>query len=200
MLAKAHITIGMAAAFTIAQPGTIPEALPVVAGASLGCLICDIDCENTKEKSDSSRWRLVMAAVAAAALIEDHLLGAGMWSSLADSGSYLWFAGLAGFVLTCTFASVSSHRGFSHSIPALLLETAFLWLIFPMSAQSFAAAFISHQVLDIMNKRPVRLLYPAEKGFCLGWFYADRLANKIFASAGTIWLIAAVLLGTSAGR
>lgn len=194
MMAKAHVTIGMAAAFTMAQPGSIPEALPVVAGASLGCLICDLDCENKTERSDSSRWRIVMAAVAAAALIEDHLLGAGMWKAIAVSGNYFWCAGIAGFVLTCAFASVSRHRGFSHSILALMLETAFLWLIFPAAAQPFAAAFTSHQMLDIMNKKPVRLLYPAGKGFCLGWFYADRLANKVFALAGIVWLIASVLV------
>ena len=64
MLAKAHVTIGMAAAFTAAQPQTIPEALPVIVGASLGCLICDIDCDIATEKTDSSHWRMVMAAVA----------------------------------------------------------------------------------------------------------------------------------------
>lgn len=194
MMAKAHITIGMAAALTIAQPESIPEALPVIVGASLGCLICDLDCENKTEKNDSSRWRAVMAAAAVAALIEDHLLDAGMWKALEGNGNYLWCAGLVGFVLICTFASVSSHRGFSHSILALVLETAFLWLIFPVAALPFAAAFISHQLLDIMNKRPVRLFYPAEKGFCLGWFYADRLANKLFAAAGAIWLAAAILV------
>ena len=60
MLAKAHITIGMAAALTIAAPESIPEALPVITGASLGCLICDLDCDNPREKQDSSHWRIVM--------------------------------------------------------------------------------------------------------------------------------------------
>jgi inner membrane protein len=194
MLAKAHVTIGMAAAFTVAQPQTIPEALPVIVGASLGCLICDIDCDIATEKTDSSHWRMVMAAIAVAALIEDHLLDAGMWLSLADRGSYLWFAGLVGFVLTCTFAGISSHRGFSHSLLALALETISVWLVFPTAAMPFAIAFTSHLILDVMNKRPVRLLYPAKKGMRLGWFYADRLANKVFAIAGGIWLIAVIIV------
>ena len=193
MLAKAHVTIGMAAAFTAVQPQAIPEALPVIVGASLGCLICDIDCDIAAEKTDSSHWRMVMAAVAVAALIEDHLLNAGMWRSLGDRGSYLWFAGLVGFVLTCTFAGISSHRGFSHSLLALALETVCVWLVFPTAALSFAIAFASHLVLDLMNKRPVRLFYPAKKGVSLKWFYADRLANKVFAFAGCIWLIAAII-------
>ena len=167
MMAKAHIVVGMAAAFTITQPESIPEMVPVVTGAALGCLI--------------------------AALLEDHLIGAGMWDSLANSGSYLWCAGVAAFVMICAFASVSAHRGFAHSLPALVLETCSLWLVFPMAAKPFAVAFISHLVLDLLNKKPVRLLYPARKGFSLGLFYADRLANKVFAVAGTVWLIAVIL-------
>ena len=194
MLAKAHITIGMAAALTIAAPDSIPEALPVITGASLGCLICDLDCDNPREKQDSSHWRLVMFAVAAAALFEDYHIDAGMWRSLTQSGSYLWCAGAAGFALNCAFASVSSHRGFSHSLLALALETFSLWLIFPAAAAPFAIAFVSHQILDMTNKRPVRIFYPLKKGIRFGWFYADRLANKLCAAVGSVWLIIAMFI------
>lgn len=195
MMAKAHIAVGMAAAFSITGPSSIPEALPVITGAALGCLICDLDCENTAERTDSSRYRMVMTVIAAAALLEDHLLGAGMWASLGSGGNYMWFAGMAAFVLICAFASISRHRGFAHSLMALVAETAALWLVFPMTAMPFAIAFISHLALDVMNKRPVRLFYPAKKGVCLGWFYADRLANRAFAAAGSVWLTAAILIG-----
>jgi len=194
MLAKAHIAVGMAAAFSIRRPETAAEALPVITGGALGCLICDLDCENRSEKSESSRWRLIMAVTAAVALIEDHLLGAGMWKSLGHGSSYLWFAGMAAFVIICIFADGSGHRGFSHSLLAMALETLCIWLIFPSAAVPFAIAFASHVLLDMMNKRSVRLFYPAKKGICLGWFYADRLANKAFAAAGTLWLIAAVII------
>ena len=193
MMAKAHISIGMAAAYTAVMPGSIREALPVITGAAMGCLICDIDCEAKAERNDSSRWRIVMAAVAAAAIIEDHLLDGVMWRELSQRGSYIWFAGLAGFMLICTFAGISEHRGFAHSFLALALETLCVWLVFPSAALPFAAAFASHLALDLMNRRSVRLFYPAKKGFCLGWFYADRLADKVFASAGCIWLAAAMI-------
>ena len=131
MLAKAHITVGMAAAFSVIMPEDAAEALPVIAGASLGCLICDIDCDNAAERTDSSHWRKVMACIAAVSLAADHLLDAGMWRTLAQSSAYVWAAGIAVFVLTCAFASVSSHRGFSHSLAALALETLSVHLVFP---------------------------------------------------------------------
>lgn len=193
MLAKAHITVGMAAAFTIVRPETVADALPVIAGGALGCLICDLDCENKKERSDSSRWRIAMFAVAAAALIEDHLLDAGMWRTLVQNG-YMWCIGLTAFVLTCAFAIASNHRGFSHSLIALALETLSLYLIVPVAAIPFAAAFISHLILDITNYRSVRLFWPAKKGISLGIFYADKLANKVCASMGALWLIIAIII------
>ena len=189
MLAKAHITIGMAAAFTIMKPETVPDMLPVIAGASLGCLICDIDCENAREKTESSKWRAAMTIVAVLALVEDKLMDAGMLSSIAETSPYVWFAGIAIFIITITFASISSHRGFSHSILALAIETGSLWLILPVIAEPFAIAFTSHLILDLMNKRPVRLLYPAKKGYCLKLFYADKLANKGAGVLGSCWLI-----------
>lgn len=198
MMAKAHIAVGMAAAFTIMRPGSIPEALPVVTGAAIGCLICDLDCENPRERTESSHYRITMAVLAAAALIEDHLIGSGIWKSAGRYGQYVWFAGFAAFVLICAFASISKHRGFAHSFLALALETASLWLVFPVTAKPFAIAFLSHQVLDLLNKKPIRLFYPAEKGFRLGLFYADRFANKAFAAVGTVWLIAVILISAGA--
>lgn len=192
MLAKAHITVGMAATFTIAAPESIPEALPVITGASLGCLICDLDCDNPREKNDSSHWRVVMLLVALAALFEDYHIDAGMWRTLSQSGSYLWCLGVAGFVMTCAFASISSHRGFAHSLLALALESVSLWLVFPTAVGPFVIAFVSHLVLDMTNKKPVRIFYPAKQGICLDLFYADRLANKLCAAFGTVWLVAAV--------
>ena len=134
-----------------------------------------------------------MFAVAAAALLEDYHIDAGMWRSIAQSGSYLWCAGAAIFALTCAFASISSHRGFSHSLAALALEAFSLWLVFPAAAVPFVIAFASHLLLDMTNKRPVRILYPLKKGISFGWFYADRLANKVCAAIGSLWLITEVL-------
>ncbi len=197
MFARAHITIGIAAAYTAVRPETIPEALPVIAGAALGSLICDIDCENSAEKRDSSRWRIITLIIAGLAVIADYSLWkssegsltSGLFGDLCQSSNYLWCVGIAGFVIVCMFASVSKHRGFSHSFVALLMETLSLWLISPLIAIPFAISFATHIALDLTNKKPVRLFYPMKKGQSLGLFYADRFANKVAAFLGTVWLL-----------
>ena len=67
MLAKAHITIGMAAALTIAAPESIPEALPVITGAAAypenliakleekGAVVDAMDCLTLAEEAGSSK-------------------------------------------------------------------------------------------------------------------------------------------------
>jgi inner membrane protein len=178
------------------MPETMPAALPVIAGAAAGSLVCDIDCDSPRERQDASRQRILAVLITAAALIADKLSDAGMCRSLAQSGSYLWCAGIAGFVMTLAFANVSAHRGFSHSLTALALETFCVYLIFPQCALPFAAAFISHILLDMTNKKRVRLFYPAKKGVSLGLFYADRLANRVCEIAGTVWLILVIWVST----
>lgn len=189
MRSKAHLAVGMATAMTVMMPETAGEAIPVVFGAASGCVICDIDAEGASEKPDASRGRILCVIIAGLALLTDYLRGAEFLRTALIHWPYLWFAGLAGFLITCSFASVSSHRGFSHSLIAMALETGSLWLMFPGAAAPFAIAFASHILLDLLNKRPVRLLYPLKKGFCFRLFYADRLADKIFAAAGIIWII-----------
>lgn len=188
----------MAAAMTAMMPDTASELFPVVFGAAAGCVICDIDCESS-EKADASKGRLFAVLIAAAALLADYLMGKSMWHAAAANG-YWWCAGVAVFLITCAFASVSSHRGFSHSLLALALETAAMWLVFPTAAVPFAIAFLSHILLDIVNFRAVRLFYPLKKGISLRIFHANGLANRVCAAAGTVWLVAVICLCIRAGQ
>lgn len=193
MLGKAHLTIGIASALTLMMPDNMPAALPVVTGAAAGCLMCDIDCDSPREKSDASRYRKLAALIVFIALLEDHRISGGMWAAAWERGAYMVCGGIAGFALTMTFANVSMHRGFSHSLLAMVLEAGFLWMIFPQAALPFLIAFSTHLVLDLTNKKPVRLFYPLKKGVCLGLFYADRLADKVCAVIGTVWLLIWIL-------
>ena len=211
MLGKAHITIGMASALTVMMPESMPAALPVITGAAAGCLICDIDCDSPREKSDTSRYRLLAVIIVVIALLADRAYGLGliragsgaslqggelplsMWQTAAQNGAVMVCAGIAVFALTLTFANISSHRGFSHSLLAMALEAGSLYLVFPQTVPAFVIAFASHLLLDLTNKKPVRILYPVKKGFCLGLYYADRLADKVCAAIGGIWLIVMAL-------
>ena len=65
----------------------------------------------------------------------------------------------------------------------------FTWavnLIYPPMSMSFLAGYGSHLVLDLLNKRPLKLLYPLDDGICFGVFYSNREANTLCFYAGCL--------------
>ena len=86
-------------------------------------------------------------------------------------------------------SAMSEHRKFSHSLIAMILFTIPLLFINNTIAVAFIIAFISHIVLDIMNKRGVYIFYPKDKGYCLKWFYADKIANSVFLVIGILAIV-----------
>ena len=67
----------------------------------------------------------------------------------------------------------------------ILFSTAVLMLC-PSVVIAYLLGYASHLLLDILNKKPVPLLYPKGKGICLKWFYADKDANMAFMWIGVI--------------
>jgi len=190
MTAITHLVIGMAAAMTVLVPGTTATVIPVIAGSALGSLICDLDCRAEPAVMDAFFGRLIAAGIIGLTVFMDLVLGSRIWASLLNPGRQGQIIGILLFLLVCVFVRYSPHRGFSHSLLALALEAAVLRLVMKEAVPAFSIAYVSHLLLDILNKRPVRILFPLKKGFRLGWFYVNRRADKTLLFLGAVWLTA----------
>ena len=93
-------------------------------------------------------------------------------------------AGCLLFLIVCIFGKEQPHRSFMHSFLALILLDSAIALVFPKLISYFTIGFLSHLILDSLNKKRLRLLYPLKDGFCIGLFSADGLVNRIFYMAG----------------
>lgn len=60
-----------------------------------------------------------------------------------------------------------------------------------MVTMPFFIGMVSHLVLDLLNRRPLRLLYPLRGGWCLGLCWADGRVDRLLRTMG--------LLGTVLG-
>ena len=93
---------------------------------------------------------------------------------------------------------LSEHRTFTHSFLALVLYTFTTWLIYKPIALAVSVAYLSHILLDILNKRKVLILYPSKFGVCLKMCYANKTANKVFMYVGfgasVVLLVACLIL------
>ena len=187
MMSLTHIVIGIASSLAICRPQSTEALLPVLAGASVGSIICDIDCRARVRMLDRLRGWVIVAGLLTGVLIVDDLYGYPLMNCINEL-SPVFLAARFVFLVCAMIAMGFGPRGFSHSLLAVLIYTGCMYVMVRPVAVPFLIAAVSHLVLDLTNRKPVRILYPVKKGFCLKWFYADRKANTVFLIAGAAWM------------
>lgn len=191
-----HLFVGIAAAAVIAQPKNVGECAVVVIGGSLGAIICDIEVKSNKYFKDVYYSRITFGAMAILALLFDFLMGGVVCSYILTNNWLYTLIGAVTFVTVCLFGYFSIHRTFTHSILYVFLLGAAVGLLCKPLVLSFLVGAVMHLVLDIVNKKPILLLYPVSKGVCLKWFTADGVADKVFLALGIVGSIIALYYST----
>ena len=192
MMSKTHIAVGLAASLAAAPP-TIEGLSYALMGGSIGSLICDIDRSSEKPSKDVRQgWGIAFTVFFAAFMHRSYAY----WQTfkaenlLSHPLNLILFALL---IILLLIAINGEHRGFSHSLLMLAASSALIYFISKQTCLFYIIGFLTHLLLDVLNKKPVRVFYPA-KGFCLNWFYADGIANRILLLLGSGVVIAALLL------
>ncbi len=194
MLSKTHLAWGITASLLVLQPRTPKDLAAAVIGGALGGSIPDIDNMKSRTNIDSIITQGTALLIAGGAVVLDWQYHLGILrylmnhpeSAVTGAVFYLIFA-IAGFY--------SPHRGFTHSILAMALFTAAAGMIYPGAAEAYMLGYVSHLVLDLLNRKPLKLFFPLKKGICLKLCYSNRLANKLFFWSGCILSVILLLCG-----
>ena len=189
MMGETHVAVGAAAAVALACPTSIEECLAVAAVGALGGVVCDLDVRTSRVRRDALRARVAVLVFVAAALAFGVATRDVFGETLTMSVPIRLVVGVIALVAVGAFARMSGHRGFSHSLLAMVLYSVGVGLLSLELVCPFAIGFLSHLVLDMLNKQPVRVLYPMGKGLGLGLCRAGGLVNRMLLIGG-----AAVLL------
>lgn len=192
MMGKTHLTMGMASALVMTNPQTIQECFVAIAGGAIGGIICDIDILDNDYEKDVWNVQLIATGITAIGLIADFLLKNGICEYILENRESSLRGGIL-FAVLWIIGVKSKHRSFTHSFLALVLFSAVLGLIYPPIVNSFAIGFLSHLILDLLNKKKIRLFYPMDFGLCFGLCYADGIANKFFMRVGWFVCVISVL-------
>jgi inner membrane protein len=185
MMSKTHLSVGMAAALAVSPFTDINSCLLVLAGGAIGGVIPDVDILDDDYKCDALIGELISFGLLALAIFINHInkisiIGAAMehkWLLIIGGAAFLilWLAGFS-----------CDHRDFTHSLLSMALFTASVALIYLPLTLPFAMGYLSHLLLDILNKKKIRLLFPREGGICLGLCYASKIGNTVFMILGFI--------------
>lgn len=199
MTGKTHVVVGAAAglvaASALAPSGTSPAALAcAAAGGALGGMLPDLDVRSTAHPLQERLARLGCAALLVLALGAEAVAGWPLARRAAAAGLGSVALGAVVLLALCCAARLSAHRGFSHSLAALAGFAAATWLVCPPLAAPVAAGMASHLALDLLGRRPVRLLWPARRGSCLGLCKTDGIVEACCLVAGLAAAAFVVLL------
>ncbi len=201
MLGRTHCFIGIAAALALFPPQTMPALVTGMGAAAVGSVISDIDSGTSQAHQDADRVITAASAAAVLVILAEYRFHLGIYERLLrDSSIGRVLAGAAAFIIICAYGRELPHRSFMHSFLALLLLTSCMGIIYPDAVPYFAAAFVSHLGLDLLNRRQEKLLWPLKKGFCLRLCAADGWVNGALMAAGPVWIAFELISSASARR
>ena len=191
MMSKTHLAIGLSAALA-AAPASVEGMCYALMGGAIGSLICDIDRAIPNPTEDFKQGWIIACTVFSVGFLHE---SSELWQKFKMEYIFsnpIHLISLGVLLILFLIAAHSKHRGFSHSLLFFALSTTAVFFINRQTSLFYGIGFLTHLVLDLINKKPVQIFFPA-KGFCLKLCYADGILNQILMYGGFIacgWILA----------
>lgn len=176
MLSKTHITIGVATSLALSTIDSPSDCAVAIAGGALGGVIADVDILDDDYTHDAIVGELISFSLVAIVAALDYFLNWGITSSIFKN-TIVPMIGLIGFVILYFVGFLNDHRKFTHSIFAMFLFSVCAGAIYLPFGLSFMYGYISHLLIDILNKRGIQLFFPLKFKICLKICYANKEGN-----------------------
>ena len=180
MTANTHMSVAMASTLLITKPQSIKELALCLGVASVGAVISDIDV-STSESHEALNKILRIVTIALIFLVfVEYKWSVGIISSFKNNSNILrLILGISGFLIICIFGKSQPHRSFMHSALAVVLLSISTYVIFPEAVKYLIISISSHILIDMLNKKKVRILYPLPGGISLNLCPAQGFVNNI---------------------
>lgn len=179
MQGKTHFAAALATSLVVCHPQTIPVFIAGGLTGAIGGILPDLDSRTSEAHQQADRIIGITIGAAVIMTIIDALFHTGIYRKIVMRNSPDAWIGIIAFVIICIFGMHQPHRSFMHSILALLLLSYCFGRFFPNTEQYFFAGYASHLVLDALNRKRERLLWPIGKGACLNLCSADGIADAM---------------------
>lgn len=155
MMSKTHITIGIGASLLFLQPHTVTGISTAIIGGTFGAVIPDIDCKTIRASRDALYGRIISGAIISVSLFFGQFQKVSLIKNILQT--HVSDTIILGFLLIsvlCIVGRISGHRSFSHSFLFFILMSGCIYLIYPPFLPGFSIGYLSHLLLDFLNKNP----------------------------------------------
>ena len=193
MQGKTHLVIGVALSLAVMRPSTMPALVGGAGIAALGSVISDIDAGQSGAGHDATKVVASIVIAGVLVLLADLYFHLGLYARFLRRGRETGFMlPLLLFILFAAVGMLTRHRSFMHSLPAMILFTACIWFMQRAMTPYFAIAYASHLLLDLTNRRGMRLFFPSRKLVSMKLFASNGWMDRILLMAGVIALVLVV--------
>ena len=193
MQGKTHLVIGVALSLAVMRPSTMPALVGGAGIAALGSVISDIDAGQSGAGHDATKVVASIVIAGVLVLLADLYFHLGLYARFLRRGRETGFMlPLLLFILFAAVGMLTRHRSFMHSLPAMILFTACIWFMQRAMTPYFAIAYASHLLLDLTNRRGMRLFFPSRKLVSMKLFASNGWMDRILLTAGVIALVLVV--------
>lgn len=171
MTGKTHMAIGIATGLILARAEPAQTQLVCILACAVGSLVPDLDHPKAKLNQNIL-------------LLKNKFNSILLYLSLTIGFIYLYFTKeniLFGLVALMTFLiSISTHRGFTHSILGYVLATSIVRILsleydLPYMYLGFSIGYITHLIGDFLTVKGIKLFYPIGKNIA---FPIMSISNK----------------------
>lgn len=157
----------------------------------MGALIPDIDTNGDSKAKKAFRKVFAVAIGAMILSVLGVYRGTMSSQSIMDKLLSVQGIGMIGFLICCLIGYNTSHRCFTHQLIGLLAFTGTFYMFAGLQLTSwFGVGMLSHQVIDMLNKKKIYWLYPAKIDFARYVCYADSTMSKVIGGIATVLSVA----------
>lgn len=187
MTGKTHVSIGVMSALVITHPTTVKELVVCAAVASIGAVISDIDVAKSDSRNKLNHIVVYLLIAIACLVSSEKWLHLGMIQYVKQNQTlYQSCIGIGGLIFICLFGVTTPHRSFMHSILGMCCVGTATFFVYPIALYPMLIAMASHIIIDFLNHKRVRILYPLKAGICFGICKSDGKGNDALFITGIV--------------
>lgn len=190
MNANVHTSVGLATSTGLALLVPAMQAndkvtLTLGIGcAVVGALIPDIDANGESKAKKEFRQMTSYLSIFAIATVGYAIMRGSVSELISSLFSSVHGLGALAFLVFCIVGYKSDHRTFTHRLIGLICFTvSFMMMTSFTLGLWFGAGMLSHQVIDMLNKRKITWLYPLPIDFAR---YICKADSKMSSAIGVV--------------
>ena len=193
---KTHVVCANLVSLSLIKPTNIQGLLIIMASATLGALLPDVDLKDSTSDKLFDRLMTALITIVIMSILINYFFNINIYTKIKEySNIFNYLVGICLFIIMSYLGSKTSHRSFTHSILGLIIYTSILSYCFNnIVIKTYFISHLSHIILDLFNMKGVSLFYPFKFRFSLKLCESTGKINQLLFISFSILVVVELIM------